>query len=76
MAALHTKLSRTAKSIRSWARTLQPHGKLVMAICREVILQLELAQEQRQLSASEHNLIKHLKSRILGLAAVEKSRAR
>jgi hypothetical protein len=48
---------------------------LVMVICREVIHQLELAQDSRQLSTSEHNLIKHLKSRILGLAAVEKRRA-
>jgi hypothetical protein len=37
MAVLHTKLSRTTKKLRIWSRSLHPHGKLVMVICREVI---------------------------------------
>jgi hypothetical protein len=47
-----------------------------MAICREVIAQLEKNQETRSLSNGERNLIKDLKSRILGLASIGKCRAR
>jgi hypothetical protein len=47
-----------------------------MAICREVIAQLEKNQETRSLSNGDRNLIKDLKSRILGLAFIEKCRAR
>lgn len=46
-----------------------------MAIAREIIGQLETAMENRQLTQTEIQLIKQLKRRILGLAAVEKSRA-
>lgn len=76
MFTLHTKLNRTAKSLRSWAKQLILQGKVTIAICREVISQLEVAQENRQLSLAEIQLIRQLKARILGLAAIEKSRAK
>jgi hypothetical protein len=44
-----------------------------MAVCREVIKQLEITQEDRQLSPGETQLLRH---RLLGLAAIEKSRVR
>jgi hypothetical protein len=47
-----------------------------MVVCREVIHQLESAQEDRNLSSEEHQLINVLKNRLLGLVAVEKCRAR
>jgi hypothetical protein len=47
-----------------------------MTICREVIAQIEKNQETRSLSNGDRNLIKDLKSRILGLAFIEKCRAR
>jgi hypothetical protein len=47
-----------------------------MAICREVIDQLERAQEDRHLTPRETDLIKLLKVRLLCLAAIQKSRAR
>jgi hypothetical protein len=53
-----------------------PQGKIAMVVCREVISQLETAQEAMQLSDGERNLLKLLKSRVLGLATIEKSRAR
>lgn len=76
LSTLHIKLSRTSKALKAWSRTLIPQGKLAMAICREVIGRLECAQEERQLSQQEIELLKMLKLRILGLAAIEKSRAR
>jgi hypothetical protein len=53
-----------------------PQDKLAMSVCREVIGQLETAQEERLLSVGERALLKLLKSRILGLAVVHKMRAR
>jgi hypothetical protein len=47
-----------------------------MAICREVIKQLESAQEVRHLSQAEHQMVNLLKSRLLGLAVIKKCRAR
>lgn len=76
MMTLHVKLSKTAKALWSWSRTLIPQGKLAAIICREVILQLDKAQGDRQLSVEEQELKTQLKNRILGLAAIERSRAR
>jgi hypothetical protein len=47
-----------------------------MAICREAIKQLDITQESRELVHAERQLIKTLKLRLLGLAAIERSRAR
>jgi hypothetical protein len=76
LATLHIKLSRIAKALKAWAKSLILFGKIVMAICREVVDQLERAQETRHLYLDEISLLKHLKQRILGLAPIEKSRAR
>jgi hypothetical protein len=76
LGVLHIKLSRTAKALREWSKSLVPQGKLTMVICREVIDRLEKAQELRTWSHQEHSLLQLLKSRILGLGAIEKNRAR
>jgi hypothetical protein len=47
-----------------------------MVVCREVIHQLEIAQESISLSPGEHQLINFLENRLLGLAAIEKCHAR
>jgi hypothetical protein len=73
---LHIKLSRTAKALKKWSKTLIPHVKLALSICREVIHQLEKTQKDRNLIPVEIFLIRHLKRRILGLVAIQKSRAR
>jgi hypothetical protein len=76
LTTLHSKLGRTAKALKSWAKTLVPQGKVTMALCREVVGQLEKAQEFSQLSQGECSLLRRLKFKILGLAAIEKERAR
>jgi hypothetical protein len=73
---LHIKLSRTGKALKTWAKSLTSQGKLALVVCREVIHQLESAQETRDLSSGERDLIKRFRARILGLAAIEKCRAR
>jgi hypothetical protein len=47
-----------------------------MDVYREVVLQLEIAQESRSLLPAEAEFIQKIKSRILGLAAMDKNRAR
>jgi hypothetical protein len=51
-------------------------GKLAVAICREVIAQLETSQENRALTEEESELKKLLKNRILGIVSIERSMAR
>jgi hypothetical protein len=48
--------------------------KLQLALVKEVIFQLEAAQEHRLLTPSELDLRKQLKLRSVGLALIEKSR--
>jgi hypothetical protein len=60
----------------AWAKTLIPQRRLAMTICKEVIQRLEEAQEYRPLDGRERMLLKKLKVRVLGLAAIQKSRAR
>jgi hypothetical protein len=76
MGVLHIKLCRAAKALIKWSKSLMNQIKVALAICREVIAQLEKAQEVRSLSIQERELIKQLKHRILGLAAIHKSQAR
>jgi hypothetical protein len=76
MGVLHIKLSRTAKALKKWSKALIPHNKLTMWVYKEVIYQLEKVQEIRILTTPEHNLIKLLKARILGLAVIQRCIAR
>jgi hypothetical protein len=73
--SLHIKLARTAEALTILAKSLMPQGKLAAAICREVINRLESYQESRLLSIEEQDILKLLKTRLLGLAAIESSRA-
>jgi hypothetical protein len=73
---LHIKLSRAAKAFKNWSKSLIPQGTLALAIYKEVIKQLENAQEFRQLSLTEQSLMKQLKERILGLLAIQRCQAR
>jgi hypothetical protein len=76
LSVLHTKLGRIAKAIKKWSKPFVPQGKIGIVVCREVVAQLEKAQESRVLSQGEKKMIKELKLRILGLSAIEKCRAR
>ena len=50
MMKLHIKLARTMKALRGWSNKLIPYGKITMAICMEVIAQLDQAHEFRPLA--------------------------
>jgi predicted ribonuclease YlaK len=73
---LHIKLAHAAKAIKRWSREKIGDTKLQLALVKEVLLQLELAQESRVLTAQEMDLRRRLKARSVGLADMEKSRMR
>jgi hypothetical protein len=72
---LHIKLSRTAKALATSTQSLVPQGELAVALCRDIITQLDSAHEHRALSDDELNMKKIIKVRLLGLVAIEHSRA-
>jgi hypothetical protein len=76
LARLHIKLARTAKALKVWAKIITSQYKVALVVCREAIGQLEAAQENQHLSDAERELVRKLKARIFGLAAIERSRAR
>jgi len=73
---LHTKLSRVAKALKRWRKEKVGDTKLQLALAKEILLQLEVAQESRALSPEELDLRRRLKIRSTGLAAIEKARIR
>jgi hypothetical protein len=71
---LYHKMGETAKALRKWSNSIISDAKLQLHMALEIILRLDLVQECRQLSEEELHLRKKLKTRVLGLAAVERAR--
>ena len=69
-------MARLAKGLKKWRKEKIGNTRLQLAITKEVLLQLEMAQELRPLSDQENELRKCLKARSTGLAIIEKSRMR
>jgi hypothetical protein len=76
MLRMHVKLLRTARALKIWRRTQFSDWKLRDAILHLILLELEKAQERRTLSTEELEFKKYLKVKSLGLAAIQKARAR
>jgi hypothetical protein len=73
---LHIKIERTTKALKSWNR-----GKVrwivdASNIASEIIFNLDLAQEDRQLTHEERELRATLKAKLLGFTAIDRSRWR
>lgn len=73
---LHVKLLRTAKALKNWRRKSMARWKITWAIVNLTLKNLEKAQESRLLSHDELHFKKYLKNKALGMAAVQKARAR
>ena len=73
---LHNRLRLTVFDLKSWSKSLFINARLQLNLANEAILRLETAQETRQLSETELNLLKDLKHQVLGWAAIERSRRR
>ena len=70
---LHIKLAHVVKGIKRWCREKIGDTRPQLALAKEILLRLEVAQELRALTPVELELRRRLKSRYLGLAAIEKS---
>jgi hypothetical protein len=73
---VHVKLMRTAKSLKLWRRKNFSTWKLQWAILNITLANLERAQESRMLTQDEMEFKRYLKTKALGLAAMQKARAR
>jgi hypothetical protein len=73
---LHYKLQHTAKALKSWSKKLFGKARLELLMANEIIHHLDATQENMQLTPDEFLLRKDLKARVLGLAAIERSRSR
>lgn len=69
---MHTKLSRTAKALKKWNKERVAERRVQEAIANDVIFNLDLAQEERNLTDDERALRQHLKARLLGFAAIDR----
>lgn len=69
---LHAELSCTVLASRAWNKKIKASSNLVFNVANEVIFNLDLAMEERELSVTEWELHRTLKARLLGIAAVEK----
>ncbi|KAK1660876.1 hypothetical protein QYE76_049035 [Lolium multiflorum] len=75
-AVLDCKLRRLAKDLRSWAKNYVGDIKKQMLLGQEIMLRLDTAQETRLLSEEEMKLRSALKSRAVGLAVINRIKAK
>jgi exonuclease III len=73
---MHVKLLRLARALKVWRRAHFSNWKIQMAIVQVVLLELEKAQERRSLTTEELEFRKLLKAKSVGMAAVQKAKAR
>lgn len=73
---LDEKFRRTARALRLWHKNYIGDTKLQLLMAQDTVTLPDAAQESRQLEPDELQLWKDLKSRILGLAVIERIKAR
>jgi hypothetical protein len=73
---MHVKLIRTAKALKLWRRQTLGNLTLSLAIVKELILLLDRTQENRLLTLDELDFRSSLKAKSVGLATVQRTRAR
>lgn len=73
---LHNRLRNTAWALKTWSKKLFSTVRMELHMVQELILCLDVAQDSRTLSEAEVQFRKALKARVLGLAAIERSRRR
>ncbi|KAE8801563.1 hypothetical protein D1007_22777 [Hordeum vulgare] len=73
---LSIKLWRTSKALRAWSKTFVGDVQKQMLIVNEMVMQLDGAQQIRDLSLQEKELRTKLKSRTMGLAVLLKIKRR
>ncbi|KAM0908018.1 hypothetical protein ACQ4PT_015733 [Festuca glaucescens] len=71
---LHTKLCRIAAALKMWNRSLVREMVWLSNLANEIILGLDIAQEERDLTDEERQLRSFLKDKLLGFAAIDRSK--
>jgi hypothetical protein len=71
--ALDIKFRSTIRSLQSWSQKKVGSVQLQLAVAKEVIFQLDHAQDRRNLSLEELDLRKELKFKCLGLTSVQRT---
>jgi hypothetical protein len=69
-------MQRTARALRAWSNKLFSGARMELHMANEIIQQLNLAQENKQLSTEEFWLRMGLKFRVLSVATIKRSRRR
>ena len=70
------KLHSTSQKLKAWSKEINYDAKKLFFMAQEIILRLDIAQENRSLTAAELLLRAKLKKRILGLAVIERARCK
>jgi hypothetical protein len=70
---LYWMMRNTARALQRWSDRFVGSVRLQLAIAKEVVLRLEMAQDHRQLSSAEEALRKKLKKKALGLASLQRT---
>jgi hypothetical protein len=73
---LHIKLARLTKALKKLNKDKIAENKRAKEEAQQAVLQLDQAQDERQLIEEEIQTRKAVKNRILALAAVQKIRLR
>ncbi|XP_014751138.1 uncharacterized protein LOC106865512 [Brachypodium distachyon] len=73
---IHIKLNRAAKALKKWQKERFGFLDYQLAIIKEVIWRIDIAEEERPLSMEEWGLRRHLKNNYLGHLSVQKVKLR
>jgi hypothetical protein len=73
---LHSKLQRTTRALRRWARGLIGNNKVLLRAAKQLIGILDVVQDYRKLTEQEIRQKQDVKLKFLGMTAVEKLRVR
>lgn len=73
---IHIKLARTARALKKLQKENIGNIKLQTTVAKEIILRLDVAEEERQLTQEELQFRKRIKLKHQGLIAIEKIKAK
>uniref|UniRef100_J3LYS3 Endonuclease/exonuclease/phosphatase domain-containing protein n=1 Tax=Oryza brachyantha TaxID=4533 RepID=J3LYS3_ORYBR len=73
---LHIKMARLSRTLTKWGQRRITGLRLQLQMATEIVLRLDMAQDERQLTEAEWQLRAVLKGRVLALASLERIRLR
>lgn len=73
---IHIKLSRTTKALKLWQKTHIGNIKQQIAVAKQILWGLDVAEEARNLTVDERDFRARIKLKYQGLIAIEKIKAK